>query len=93
VILSALFGRVITLTATATKKIGNTDNCRLTTLVNSASMAVLIGLLPKGAKFFHTSNKLLVGHQCRRALSWLYFNSSAAGCQSVVGHRFVNRPQ
>ncbi len=45
-ILSALFGRVIMLTALATKKttIGNTDNHQLTTLFNSASTAPPIGL-------------------------------------------------
>jgi hypothetical protein len=41
-------------------KIGNTDSPRLTTLVNSASMAPLIGLLPKMAEFCYTSNRLLV---------------------------------
>ncbi len=67
----------------ATKKttISNTDDCQLTicltTLVNSASMAPPIGLLPKMAKFCHTSNRLLVGRWCRRAPLWLYFNSSA----------------
>jgi hypothetical protein len=51
-ILSAPFGRVIMLTLAATKKtISDTDNCRFMTLVNSASMALLIGLPPKGAKF------------------------------------------
>jgi hypothetical protein len=63
----------------ATKKttISNTDDCRLTTLVNSASTALPIGLPPKMAEFCHTSNRLLVGHQRRRALLRLYFNSSA----------------
>jgi hypothetical protein len=66
-ILSALLDCVITLTAAqqgATQKttIGNTDNRRLTTLVNSTSMAPPIGLQPKGAEFYHTSNILLVGH-------------------------------
>jgi hypothetical protein len=42
--------------------ISNTDNFQITTLVNSASTAPLIGLPPKGAKFCHTSNRLLVGH-------------------------------
>jgi hypothetical protein len=53
-ILSALFGGVITLTAaTATKKttIGDTDNCQLTNFVNSASTALPIGLPPKGQSF------------------------------------------
>jgi hypothetical protein len=58
--------------------IGNTDNCQQTTLVNSASTALPIFLPPKMAKFCHTSNRLLVGHQCRHALSRLYFNSSAS---------------
>jgi hypothetical protein len=45
------------------------------------------GLPPKEAKFCHTSNILLVGHQCRRALWGLYFNSSEVGHQLlVVGH-------
>ncbi len=66
-ILLALFGHVIMLTAAATKKttIGDTEGRRLTTLVNSASTAALIGLPPKGAKFCHTSNtsnRLSVGH-------------------------------
>ncbi len=83
-ILSALFGHVITLTAVARKKttIGNTDDDRFTTLVNSTSTAPPIGLPPNGAKFCHTLNILLLRRQCRRALLWLYFNSSAVG-QSV----------
>jgi hypothetical protein len=82
-----LFGRVITLRAAATKKttIGNTDNCQFMTLVNSTLMALLISLPPKGAKFCHTLNILLVGHHRRHALAWLlYFNSSAVGWS--VGH-------
>jgi hypothetical protein len=69
------------LTAGATKKttIGDTYNCRLRTLVNSASTAPPIGLPPKGTKFCHTSNILLVGHQCLHALLRLCFNSSARG--------------
>ncbi len=65
-ILSALFGRVIMISAAATKNtiIGNTDGRQLTTLVNSASTAPPIGLLWKGAKFCHTLNTLLVGHWC-----------------------------
>ncbi len=59
--------------------IGDTDDRQLTTLVNSASMAAPIGLPLKGAKFCHTSNRLLVGRQRRCALLWLYFNSSAVG--------------
>jgi hypothetical protein len=51
-ILSVLFGFV---TAAAKKKtIGNTDDCRLTTLASSASMAPQIGLPLKGGKFCHT---------------------------------------
>jgi hypothetical protein len=68
--------------------IGKVDNRRLMTLVNSASTAAPIGLPPKGAKFCHTSNRLLVGHQCRSALLQLYFNSSAVSwlvSQSLVG--------
>jgi hypothetical protein len=53
------------------KTIGDTDDCQLAALVNSASTAPPIGLLLKGAEFYHTSNRLLVGHQCRRALSQL----------------------
>ncbi len=54
-ILSALFGHFIMLIATATKKtIANTDDHRLTTLVNSTSTALPTGLPPKGAKFCHT---------------------------------------
>ncbi len=65
----------------ATKKttISDTDDCWLTTLVNSASTAPPIGLPPKGAEFCHTSNRLLVGRWCRGALSRPYFNSSAVG--------------
>jgi hypothetical protein len=52
------------LTAAITKEttIINTDNCGLTTLVNSASTAPPISLLPKDAEFCHTSNILFVGH-------------------------------
>ncbi len=42
-----------------------------------------IGLPPKGVKFCHTSNILLVGRLRRHALLWLYFNSSAVSCWSV----------
>jgi hypothetical protein len=67
-------------TAAATKKtIGNRQYSQITTLVNSASTALPIGLPPKGAKFCQTSNILLVRRRCRCALLWLYFNSSAAG--------------
>jgi hypothetical protein len=62
--------------------ISDTDYPRLMPLVNSTSTAQPISLLPKMAEFFHTSNRLLVGHQRRCALSRLYFNSSASG-QSV----------
>ena len=52
-ILLALFGHVIMLTAAATKKttIGDTEGRRLTTLVNSASTAPPIGRPPKGPSF------------------------------------------
>ncbi len=62
-IVSALSGCVIMLAAAATKTttIGVTDNHRFMTLVNSASMAQLICLPPKGAESCHTSNILLVG--------------------------------
>jgi hypothetical protein len=57
-----MFGHV---TVAAKKKttISDTDDCQLPTLVNSASAAPPIGLAPKGAKFCHTPNRLLVG--CR----------------------------
>jgi hypothetical protein len=43
----------------ATKKttFGDYDDCRFTTIVNSASTAALIGLPPKMAEFCHTSKK------------------------------------
>ncbi len=52
-------------------------------------MAVPIGLPQKGAEFYHTSNRWLVGRQCRRGLLRLYFNSSAVswlvvGCLLVI---------
>jgi hypothetical protein len=52
-----------TLTAAAmkTKPIGDYDDPQFTTIINSASMAALIGLPPKMAWFCHTSNRLLVG--------------------------------
>jgi hypothetical protein len=52
-ILSALFSHVIALTAGGYKKttIGDTDNCRFVTIVNSTSTAPPIGLPPKMAKF------------------------------------------
>jgi hypothetical protein len=40
--------------------ISDTDDRRLMTLVNSASTAPPIGLLPMMAEFCHTSNRLLV---------------------------------
>jgi hypothetical protein len=63
-ILSVLFGHVITISAVVTKKtkIGNTDDCQLKTFVNSASMALPTSLPPKEAKFCRNSNILLVGH-------------------------------
>ncbi len=90
-----LFGRVIALTAAAKKKTtGNTDDCQFTTLVNRASTAPLIGLLPEGAEFCYTLYILLVGHQCCRALLQLYFNSSVVGCWLLVTSRWlVDRPQ
>jgi hypothetical protein len=74
------------LTAVATKKhtIGDCQYHGLKTLVKSASTVPLNGLLPKGAKLCHTSNILLVGRQCHRALLWLYFNFSLAGWLSVA---------
>jgi hypothetical protein len=80
----------ITVAATKETTIGNTDDRRFTTLVNSASTALLIGLPPKGAEFCHTSNILLVGHQRRHALSRLYFTSSVVGRWSV-GRSVVNK--
>ncbi len=72
-ILSAPFDPVIMLTVAwqvATKKttIGNTDDRHFTTWFNSASTTVPISLPLKMAKFCHTSNRLLVGRQCCRAL-------------------------
>jgi hypothetical protein len=62
------------------------------TLVNSTSTALPIGLLPKEAKFCHTSNILLVGRQCRRALLQLYFNSSVSGSWLLVGWSTIRVP-
>jgi hypothetical protein len=42
-------------------KIGDTDNLRFMTLINSTLTAPPVGLPPKGAKFCHTLNILLVG--------------------------------
>ncbi len=102
-ILAGLFDCVITLTfylpaawwgAAKTKLIGNYDDCWFMTIVNSASTVAPIGLPPKMAKFLHTSNRLLVGHWCCRALSPLYFNSSAVGdWLLVVGHWSLVGPQ
>jgi hypothetical protein len=47
---------------------GNSDDCRLTTLVNSASTALPIGLPQKMAKFWHTFNRLLGGPRRQCAL-------------------------
>ncbi len=71
------------------KTIGDTDDRRLTTLVNSASMAPPIGLPPKMAKFCHTFNRLLVRCWCCRALSWLYFNSYVSSW--LVGRSTIRR--
>jgi hypothetical protein len=77
-----------TLIAAATKKkpIGDDVDRQFTIIINSASTAAPIGLPPKMAEFCHTPNRLLLGRQCRRALLWLYFNSSATG-RSAVGGR------
>jgi hypothetical protein len=77
---------MLTAAATKTKPIGNDEDRRFTIIVNSASTAALISLLPKMAEFCHTPNRLLLGHQCRRALLRLHFNSSATG-RSAVGGR------
>ncbi len=78
---------MLTAAATKTKAIGDDDDCRFTIIINGASTAAQIGLPPKMAKFCHTPNRLLLGHQCRRALLRLYFNSSATGRWSVVGRK------
>ena len=75
----------LTAAATKTKPIGDDDDRRFTIIVNSASTAAPIGLPPKMAKYCHTSNRSLLGRQCRRALLRLYFNSSATGRRLVVG--------
>ncbi len=59
---------MLTAVATNTTPIGNYDNPRFTAIIKSASTAAPIGLLPKMAKFCHTSNRLLVRCQCRCAL-------------------------
>ncbi len=84
----SLLSYYATLTAVAmkTKLIGDDDDRRFTIIVNSASTAAPIGLPPKMAEFRHTPNRLLLGHQCRRALLRPYFNSSATG-RSAVGGR------
>ncbi len=75
-----------------TKRIGDYDDRVFTIIVNSASKAAQVGLPPKMAEFCHTSNRLLLGCQRRRALLLLYFNSSATGrsvgnkgCRSLRG--------
>jgi hypothetical protein len=78
----------LTAAATKTKPIGDDDDRQFTIIVNSASTAAPIGLLPKMAKFCHTSNRSLLVHQCHRALLRLYFNSSATG-QSADGGRWT----
>jgi hypothetical protein len=70
---------MLTAAATKTKPIGDCDDRLFTIIVNSVSMAAPIGLLPKMAKFCHTSNRSLLGRQCCCALLRLYFNSSATG--------------
>jgi hypothetical protein len=80
---------MLTAAATKTKPIGDDDDCQFTIIVNSASTAAPIGLLPKMVKFCHTSNRLLLVRQCRHALLWMYFNSSATGRRSVVGQWLV----
>ncbi len=81
-----------TLTAAAmkTKPIGDYDDPQFTTIINSASMAALIGLPPKMAWFCHTSNRLLVGRWCCSALWGLYFYSSAVSWL-VVGRSVHNK--
>ena len=48
----------LTAAATKTKPIGDDDNRRFTIILNSASTAAPIGLLPKMAEFCHTPNRL-----------------------------------
>jgi hypothetical protein len=86
-----LFGRVVSVAAKK-KTISNTDDRKLTTLVNSTSTALPIGLPPKGDKFCHTLNILLVGRWCCHALWRLYFNSSVVSWL-VVGHWLLVGPQ
>jgi hypothetical protein len=73
----------LTAAATKTKPIGNDDDCQFMIIINGASTVAPIGLLLKMAKFCHTSNRSLLGRQCRHALLRLYFNSSATGRWSV----------
>ena len=75
--------RTLTAAATKTKPIGDCDDCRFTIIVNSASTAAPIGLPTKMAKFCHTSDRLLLGRQRRRALLRMYFNSSATGRSEI----------
>jgi hypothetical protein len=77
----------LTAAATKTKPIGDDDYRQFTIIVNSASTVAPIGLPPKMAEFCHTPSRLLLGHQCRRALLRLYFNSSATGWSAVGGRR------
>ncbi len=55
------------------------------TLANSTSTMPPISQSPKGAKFCHTLNILLVGHWHCQALLQLYFNYSAVCRSSVIG--------
>jgi hypothetical protein len=72
--------------------IGDHQYCQLTTLVNSTSTALPIGLPPKEAEFCHTSNILLVGHRCHHALSRLYFSPLLLVISQLVGC-LVDSPQ
>ncbi len=81
----------LTAAATKTKPIGDDDDRRFTIIVNSASTAAPIGLLPKMAEFCHTSKRSFLVSQCRRALLRLYFNSSAIGRLAVGGRWLVGR--
>ncbi len=70
--------------ATKTKPIGNYDDCRFMTIVNSTSTAARIGLPSKMAKFCHTSNRMLVGPWRHSELLRLYFSSSAGGHRLLI---------
>jgi hypothetical protein len=52
----------LTAVPTKTKPIGDNDDHQFMIIINSTSTAAPIGLLPKMAKFCHTSNRLLLGH-------------------------------